>query len=182
MEAIKCIKERRSIRKFKPELVDRETVKEIVSVASYAPSWKNSQIARYIIVEDREIIDKIADECVMDFSYNAKTLKKAPELVIVTAIIGKSGFEQDGSFSTPKEDKWESFDSGIACQTFCLAAHDKGVGTVIMGIFDEYKVAEIVDIPQGQKIVAFIAMGYPDGEAPGAPKRLPSEELMTFVE
>lgn len=182
MEAIKCIKERRSIRKFKPELVDRDIVKEIVDVAAYAPSWKNSQIVRYILVENRQVIDKIADECVMGFEYNKKTLKGAPELVIVTAVIGKSGYEADGSFTTPKEDKWESFDSGIACQTFCLAAHDKGVGTVIMGVFDEYKVAEIVEIPQGQKIVAFIAMGYAAEDKVNGPKRMSNDELLTIVE
>ena len=182
MEAIKCIKERRSIRNFKPELVDRETVKEIIDIAAYAPSWKNSQIARYIVVENRQKIDKIAEECVMDFEYNKKTLKSAPELVIVTAVIGKSGYEIDGSFSTPKEDRWENFDSGVACQTFCLAAHDKGVGTVIMGIFDEYKVAEIVEIPEGQKIVAFIAMGYANDHKVNIPKRMTSDELLTIVE
>ena len=182
MDAIKCIKERRSVRNFRPETVDRDVVREIVTAAAYAPSWKNSQIARYIVVEDRKVIDKIAEECVMDFKYNMKTLKGAPELVIVTALVGKSGYESDGSYSTPKEDKWESFDSGIACQTFCLAAHDKGVGTVIMGIFDEYKVAEIVEIPQGQKIVAFIAMGYPEGDLPGAPVRLGPDELVTFLD
>ncbi len=181
METIKCIKERRSIRKFKDEKVDRETIKEIIEAASYAPSWKNSQIARYIVVEDREIIDKIADECVLGFGYNTKTLKNAPALVIQNVVIGKSGFEKDGSYSTPKEDRWENFDAGIAAQTFCLAAHEKGVGTVIMGIFDEYKVAEIVEIPQGQKIVSFIAMGYPEGDAPSAPKRKDVDELVTFI-
>ena len=181
MEAIKCIKERRSVRRFKPDLVDRKTVREIVEAASFAPSWKNSQIARYIVVENKDVINKIADECVMGFEGNRKTLNGAPQLVIVTAIMGKSGYEADGSYTTPKEDKWESFDSGIATQTFCLAAHDKGVGTVIMGIFDEYKVAEIVEIPQGQKIVAFIAMGYPDGGTRPA-NRLSVDEIMTIVE
>lgn len=181
METIKCIKERRSVRKFTKEKIDRKTINEIVAAAAFAPSWKNTQIARYIVIEDRAKIDKIADECVLGFEYNTKTLKQAPALVIVNVVIGKSGFEKDGSYSTPKEDRWENFDAGIATQTFCLAAHDKGIGTVIMGIFDEYKVAEVVDIPQDQKIVAFIAMGYPDGEMPAAPKRKEIEELVTFI-
>ena len=67
METIKCIKERRSIRKFKDEKVDKEIIREIIEAASYAPSWKNSQISRYIVIEDRNIIDKIADECVLGF-------------------------------------------------------------------------------------------------------------------
>ena len=53
------------------------------------------------------------------------------------------------------------FDAGIATQTFCLAAHDKGVGTVILGIFDDAKVGEIVGIPDGQTVAAVVAMGYP---------------------
>lgn len=181
METIKCIKERRSIRKFKDDKIEDNIINEIIDAASYAPSWKNSQIARYIVIENREVIDKIADECVLGFEYNTKTLKKSPVLVIVNVEIGKSGFEKDGSYSTPKEDRWENFDAGIATQTFCLAAHDKGIGTVIMGIFDEYKVAEIVDIPENQKIVAFIAMGYPQGDIPVAPKRKPVDELVTYI-
>ena len=181
METIKCIKERRSIRKFKDEKVDKEIIREIIEAASYAPSWKNSQISRYIVIEDRNIIDKIADECVLGFEYNSKTLKKAPVLVIQNVVIGKSGFEKDGSYSTPKEDRRENFDAGVAAQTFCLAAHEKGVGTVIMGIFDEYKVAEIVDIPDDQKIASFIAMGYPEGDLPAAPKRKSVNEIVTFI-
>lgn len=181
METIKCIKERRSIRKFKDEKVDKEIIREIIEAASYAPSWKNSQISRYIVIEDRNIIDKIADECVLGFEYNSKTLKKAPVLVIQNVVIGKSGFEKDGSYSTPKEDRWENFDAGVAAQTFCLAAHEKGVGTVIMGIFDEYKVAEIVDIPDDQKIASFIAMGYPEGDLSAAPKRKSVNEIVTFI-
>ena len=74
------------------------------------------------------------------------------------------------------------FDAGIAAQTFCLAAHEKGVGTVIMGIFDERKVAEVVEIPEGQQLAAIIAMGYPaDGEV-AAPPRKTAEQLLTIVE
>ena len=62
METVQCIKERRSVRKFTDEKVPQEVVKEIVELASYAPSWKNTQTIRYMLVEDRAIIDKIAAE------------------------------------------------------------------------------------------------------------------------
>lgn len=181
METIRCIKERRSVRNFTDQKIDRKVIEEIVEAAAFAPSWKNSQIARYIVVEDREIIDKIAEDCVLGFEHNTKTLKKAAALVIVNVVTGRSGYERDGSYSTPKEDRWQNFDAGIACQTFCLAAHDKGIGTVIMGIFDEYKVAELVNIPEGQQIEAFIAMGYLEGEFPQAPKRKSIDDLLSFV-
>ncbi len=180
METIKCIRERRSIRNFKEDKIDKKIIDEVIEAAAFAPSWKNTQIARYIVIQDRNLIDKIADECVLDFSYNTDTLKKAPILVIENVVMGKSGFEKDGSYSTPKEDRWESFDAGIAAQTFCLAAHDKGLGTVIMGVFDEYKVAEVVEIPENQKIVAFIAMGYPEDKV-AAPKRKVKDEIVTYI-
>ena len=93
---------------------------------------------------------------------------------------GRSGFERDGSYTTSKEDRWEVFDAGLATQTFCLAAHDKGVGTVILGIFDEVKVAEIIGVEEGQKVAALVAVGYAD-EEPAVPKRKSVEELVKFV-
>ena len=67
MNAVECIKTRRSVRKFTDEMVSVDTVREIVELASYAPSWKNTQVIRYTLVEDPEIIAKIAAEGVMDF-------------------------------------------------------------------------------------------------------------------
>ena len=112
MEAIKCIKERRSIRKFKTDKVDRDTIGEIVSAASYAPSWKNTQITRYVVVEDESVKKKIAEECVLGFTYNTKTILNAPQLVVVSYVTGRSGFEKDGTYTTSKEDRWENFDTG----------------------------------------------------------------------
>lgn len=180
MEAIECIKTRRSIRKFTNEMIPHEVVEEIVSVASYAPSWKNTQITRYIVVEDAAKKSAIAKDCVLGFEYNSNTIEAAPALVVVTMVKNRSGYERDGSYTTSKEDRWEMFDAGIASQTFCLAAHEKGLGSVIMGIFDEAKIEEVIPIPEGQQIAALIAIGYPAVE-PEAPKRKSAAELISFV-
>lgn len=180
MEALECIKTRRSIRKFKEEPVTHETIHTIVEAASMAPSWKNTQISRYHIVEDKDVLKEIADHCVLDFEFNQKTILRAPQLVVVGMIEKRCGYEKDGSFSTSKEDRWEMYDAGIASQTFCLAAHDLGVGTVILGIFDEEKVAKAISLPEGQKVAALIAMGYPDQECE-APKRKTVDELVNYI-
>ena len=94
-------------------------------------------------------------------------------------------FDNDGShyqgkwFTTSKEDRWEVFDAGVCCQTFCLAAHDAGLGTVIMGVYDEKDVADAVGLPEGQIASCLIALGYPDQD-PSAPKRKEVSELLTF--
>lgn len=181
MDLIKGIQERRSIRKFKEMPVPHEVIEAVVAAASFAPSWKNTQTARYIVVEKKELIQTIASDAYMaGFSYNVKTVAGAPALVILTTVKGRSGYERDGSFSTPKGDRWEAFDAGIAAQTFCLAAHEKGLGTVIMGIFDEQKIAELIGLPEGQEIAALIPVGYPDVN-PEAPKRKAASELLTFL-
>ncbi|MCI8645649.1 MAG: nitroreductase [Firmicutes bacterium] len=181
MEAIKCIKERRSIRKFQDKKVPHELLNEVIEAAAFAPSWKNTQVTRYLVTEDREKMNKIADGCVLGFEYNIDTIRKAAALVIVTMIKGRSGMERDGSATTPKGADWGIFDTGIATQTFCLAAHDKGLGTVIMGIFDENKVSEVIPVPEGQQVAALVALGYPD-EEPKAPKRKSAEELVTYID
>ncbi|MBN7772580.1 nitroreductase family protein [Clostridium aminobutyricum] len=179
MDAITCIKERRSVRKFEEKKIPHEVMEELVEVASYAPSWKNTQIVRYIVLEDKEKIERIAQDCVLGFEYNTKTMKNAAALVLVTMVKGRCGYEKDGSFSTPKEDRWEMFDAGIATQTFCLAAHEKGIGSVIIGVFDESKVEEVVFIPEGQQLAAIIAVGYPS-VIPDIPKRKSVEDLVSF--
>ena len=106
MEALECIKTRRSVRKFTEEAVSREQMAEVVAAAAYAPSWKNTQTARYHFVTDKEKIARLASDCMMDFAYNQKTASHAPALVILTTITGRSGFERDGSFSTSKGTHW----------------------------------------------------------------------------
>ena len=177
MNVTECIKNRRSIRRYKPEAVDHSLIDSIVSMASYSPSWKNTQITRYTAVEDPSLLNEIADKYTPD--YNSKIIRQAPMLIAVTFIKGRCGFERDGSFSTKKKDRWQMFDVGAACQTFCLAAKEKGLGTVIMGIFDEDGITELLHIPEEQELAALIAIGWPDID-PDAPKRKSTEELLQY--
>lgn len=163
MNATECMKGRRSIRKYKKGCIDHSLLESIISTASYSPSWKNTQITRYIAIEDTSILNKIADEFTPD--YNSNIIRQVSTLIAVTFIKGRCGYERDGSFSTKK--------------TFCLAAHEAGLGTVIMGIWDEDAITELLDIPEGQELAALIAIGYPD-VAPEAPKRKSVQDLLTY--
>ena len=178
MTAKECIKGRRSIRKFKDQKVSGELLSGIVETASYSPSWKHTQITRYIAV-DGEKKEQIADSCAEMFANNGVIIKNAPVLMVLTYIKGRSGYERDGSFTTSKGDRWQMFDAGVACQTFCLAAHEYGLGTVIMGVFDESGISSLLDIPKERELAALIALGYPDIE-PSAPKRKTVEDLLQY--
>lgn len=179
MDTIECIKNRRSVRRYTEEAISDETFMELIDIARYAPSWKNTQTIRFVIVRDRKIIDNIKDNCVLGFEYNAKTLEQCSALVVLTQVNGRCGYERDGSFSTSKGSGWEMFDAGIVAQTFCLAAHEKGIGSCIQGIFDDAKVAEAISLEEGQSVVALIPVGIPKF-TPDATPRKEVSELISF--
>ncbi len=117
-----------------------------------------------------------------EFKANVAKILNANVLVVVTYERNLSGYNPDGSLATSKGNDWEMFDAGIACQTFSLAAHYKGLGSVILGLFDEEKVYECIDIPKTEKVAALITVGYPEADdkrVPPAKKEV--EELATFV-
>ena len=185
MDTITCIKTRRSIRQFKEQEVTKDVLEDIVQTASFAPSWKNTQTTRYIAITDPKVKARLAEEGCKDYPFNQKNINAAPAIIATTIVDKRSGFERDGSYSTVREDNWQAFDNGIATQTLCLAANDKGLGTVIMGLCDIdkaeeiNKAEEILEVPEGQKLMALVAVGYPD-EEPVAPKRKTVEDLLTF--
>ena len=131
------------------------------------------------MIENEELRNKIAESCVMGFTYNTKTLLKAPALMVLSYVAKRSGFERDGSYTTSKGDAWEMFDVGVAAQTFALAACEKGVGTCMMGIFDEQQVAEAIGLSEKERVGVLIALGYPD-EEPEAPRRKEVADLLSI--
>lgn len=178
MEALENIRSRRSIRKYTDEPVSHEVLEKIVEAASCSPSWKNTQIVRYIAIEDPALKAKIAKECTTGFTYNGGTMESAPMLIAVTVIKNRCGYERDGSFTTSRKDTWQMFDAGIASQTFCLAAHEYGLGTVIMGIFDD-SLSDVLEIPEDRELVNIICIGHP-AESPEMPKRKSVADLLSY--
>lgn len=180
MEALECIKSRRSVRKYSDQPVTREVLDKIFEAVIYAPSWKNTQSVRYTVVEDPELKAKIAEEAVLGFALNQKTISRCPVLLIQSTINERSGRSPDGTVDTSKGDTWTMYDAGISAQTLCLAAEEYGLGTVIMGVFDEDKLAPLVNLPENQTVTGMIAIGYPAGENK-MPPRKPASEIVTYL-
>lgn len=182
MEAKQMLLERRSIRKYKDEIVDPKVMKEIIDVAKFAPSWANFQITRYNLITDTTLIQKIADEGVHGFAYNIGTLRNARNIAVLSFVQGKSGkldLEKD-DYATAKANQWEMFDVGIACQTFCLAAYEKGIGTCIFGVIDDAAIAKIIGLPEGETVATVVVYGYPDEVIPTSPRK-ETEEILRFL-
>ena len=179
MDAQTCILTRRSVRKFTQTPVTHEELEKIVSLASFAPSWKNTQISRYIVIEDPAVRQAIVDNYCLPGANNPAIIANCPMLIAQTFVKNRSGFERDGSYTTDREEGWQYYDCGIAAQTFCLAAHDLGLATVIMGIFDRKGLQEYLQIPEDQELMALIALGHPEEVGP-APKRKGVDVLLSY--
>ncbi|MCB6415418.1 nitroreductase family protein [Dorea acetigenes] len=177
MELQACLENRRSIRQYKDTPVSREVIKELIEAAILAPSWKNSQVSRYYVA-DGEKKAQLA-ECLPDF--NQKNVKDAPVLIVSAVVKGRSGFERDGSYSTHLKEGFQYFDNGLQVANLCLKAKELGLGTLVMGLYDEAAIREFFHIDDTQEIVSVISVGYPDID-PVKPKRKAAEEITVFAD
>ena len=92
MNTIDCIKSRRSVRKFTEEKVPHEVLEQLVELSRWAPSWKNTQIARYVAVEDEALKNRIAEEATIP--WNEGIIKGAPVLMVMTYVEKRCGYER----------------------------------------------------------------------------------------
>jgi len=93
------------------------------------------------------------------------------------AKLGTSGYYH--GVVTTKFGDWFLFDLGIAAQNIALAAHAVGLGSVVLGLFDQDKARTAIGVPEGYELVALMPMGYP-AEEPRAPKRRASQEFVHY--
>ncbi|HEY78233.1 MAG TPA: nitroreductase [Dehalococcoidia bacterium] len=206
MDVLKAIETRRSIRKYRPDPVDNETVERVLEAARWAPSWANTQCWRFIVVRDVDIKNKLADTLIgvtgkagqsLQVGPNgepvapmkgvaqrpnkaAEAIRDAPVAIVACAELGKTGYytKDPGEAVTDKGD-WFMFDVALAMQNLVLAAHSLGLGTVHVGAFDAKKVAELLAVPRGFAVVEMTPLGYPD-EQPTARKRKELAEIMSY--
>ena len=174
MEVLECIETRRSVRKYTDRAVEKALVEKLVRAAQNAPTWKNSQTTRFTAVLDSEKRWQVR-AALPDFNQNST--QNAPVYLIVSAITHRSGYERDGSATTPLGEGYTFFDCGATVEALCLAAHDAGLATLIMGIFDGGKLRSALKIPETEVPVVVLALGYP-ADVPQMPKRRALEEFL----
>lgn len=177
MQLQAALEGRRSIRKFKDTPVSAELISQLCDAAALAPSWKNSQVTRYYAVIDPKKHRRLAESMP---SFNQPACLSAPVIVVSTMVKNRSGYERDGSFSTPMGAGWQMYDCGCSNLAFTLKAHELGLATVIMGYCDQAVTAEVIGLPETEEIASVIALGYPD-EAPAMPKRKMSDAILQIV-
>jgi nitroreductase len=149
MDFAEVIAARKSIRNYSNKPVNKETIMKCLEAARSAPSWANRQCWHFIVVMDRDKIEKLSS--MINF-----WLKDAPAAVVACGDPSKSGFKNDQHYYL--------VDVAIAFEHFILAATNEGLGTCWLGGFDEEKVKDLLGIPSEMKVVALTPVGYPSGD------------------
>lgn len=184
MDVFEAIKNRRSIRQYKPDPIDDETIEKVLEAAHWAPSWGNQQCWRFIVVRDPKIKSEIADtlnKIIIDNepvdNAAASSIRQAPVLIVICAEKSKSGKSVDGTPQNDKGEFWYMFDIALAVENLTLAAHASGLGTVIVGGFNISKVEKILDVSGDCTVVTMTPLGVPAQKGQISPRKKLSEVI-----
>jgi nitroreductase len=152
--------ERQSDRKYDiNRAVEDEKLIACITSAGLAPSACNAQPWKFVIVRDKELKAQVGD-CAASMGMN-KFCIDAPAIVALT--LEKPNFTSKiGSVLQDKE--YTLIDIGIVAYHFCLKASDLGLGTCMIGWFNEKKVKKLLGIPSSKRIPLLITVGYRAGE------------------
>ncbi len=176
METLEAIRTWKSTRKFLDRPVEDEKLNSIIEAVRRAPSWANMQCWRLVVVKDDEKKRRLSELAYVE-SYFAplgytsnpaqKGIAAAPVVIALCADPVKSGRIWDQSYYMT--------DAGIASQNLMLSAHDLGLGTVFVGVFDEDKVRALLNIPEKMRVVGLFPVGYPASAGETRPRKETSE-------
>ena len=161
-EAIRC---RRSVREYQPRAVEEEKLARLIEAARLAPSARNLQEWKFVIVRRRETRLKLAALAAQPF------IGTAPVVIAACAVETKLVM-RCGQLAYP-------IDVAIALDHLALAAVEEGLGSCWIGAFDEEKVKALLGVPAEVRIVELLTLGYP--EEPLKPRRKSRKPLDEIV-
>lgn len=141
---------RRSIRRYQNKKVEEEKVEKLLEAAAAAPSAGNEQPWHFIVIQEREKLDHLAE-----IHPYAKMLKEAPLAIAVCADLSKQ-----------KHKGFWVQDCAAATENILLEAVSLNLGAVWMGCYPaedrEKEVSEYLNVPEGFKTLSLVAVGYSD--------------------
>lgn len=162
MDFLELAQTRRSLRTYLDKPVEKEKLEYILECARLAPSWKNMQCWRFIVIDDAAGREAVA-ESMGESNPGRKALMSAPIVIVLCAV-------------TRESETWEGkdymmLDAGLAMEHLILAATEQGLGTCWQGLFEEEKVRAALNVPEDVRIVAMSPVGYAAEERRPRPRK-----------
>jgi len=165
MAVLEAIRRRYSCRAYQDKSIEQDKLDCILEAARLAPSAKNTQDWRFVVVMDRDTKRRVAAT-----TNRPEIFEKAGAMI--AACSNSDEIMRCGQAIGP-------IDVAIALEHICLQAADLGLGTCWIGSFDAGKVRQILGIPKDIAIIELMALGYPAGSKP-EPKREPIEKIVCY--
>ena len=168
MSVLEIIKSSLRIRKYKEDPIPEESLLRVLEAARLAPSGKNLQPWKFIIVKDQGIKEKLAEASVSQYF-----IAKAPVIIVAC------GFPDRCYSHMGRYMKSWPVDVSCAIDHLMLQAQEEGLGTCWIGAFEEEKVKPILNVPEDVKVLALTPLGYPD-ESPSFRGRRNLEDIISY--
>jgi len=165
MAILEAIRKRYSCRAYLEKSIEQEKLSQILEAARLAPSAKNLQDWRFVVVTDKEKKHKLAEA-----ANNQTFIEKAWAIIVACSV--SSEVMRCGQAVGP-------IDVAIALEHICLQAAQLGLATCWLGSFYPDKVRPIVSIPQDVAIIELMVLGYPSDKQK-EPKREPMEKIVCY--
>jgi nitroreductase len=166
MEFQELIRQRYSVRAYKPERVDRAKLDRVLEAAILAPTAANRQPFRLLVIKTAGRAQELRR------IYRAEWFAQAPLVICACGLSEEGWTRSDGKDYT-------DVDVAIAMDHLILAAVNEGLGTCWIGAFDAEAARDVLDLPEGVEPIAFTPLGYPD-DLPRPKRRRPAAELVKY--
>jgi len=176
MKFLDLVRTRQSVRKYSNRRIEKSIIEKCLEAARLAPSACNSQPWKYIIIDEPELKEKIATETFnAAISFNKFALT-APVIVIILLEKSKPIAQIGGRI---KNKQYNLIDLGITAEHFCLQAAEEGLGTCMIGWFNEKAIKKHLNLNPTKSIGLLITLGYP-GESLRDKNRKSIDDIRTF--
>jgi nitroreductase len=142
-----------------------------------APSTSNSQPWKFIVVDDSDLRSRVAAATVAPFrAFNTFT-DHVP--VLVAVMVDRANLEVRTG-KVLRRFNYSLIDIGIATEHFCLQATELGLGTCVLGWFDEKAMKRLLRIPSYRRVYLMIALGYPLEDQVRAKRRRTLDQIRSY--
>jgi len=173
---LKLIISRQSDRKYANKPVEKEKLERIIEAGRMSPSACNAQPWKFIIADDPDLVLKIAEAA------SAKLLGMnsfVAQATVIIVIVREKPNMSSKVGATIKNKDYSLFDIGIATANICLQAEAEGIGSCIIGWFDEKQLRKLLAIPKSKRVELIITLGYSLSEK-REKRRKPLEETVSY--
>ncbi|MDX9947550.1 MAG: nitroreductase family protein [Bacteroidales bacterium] len=175
-EMLELILRRQSDRKYDKNPVEPEKLDRILEAGRMAPSACNAQPWKFVVATDQTILAQLADAASAKLLGMNTFVSQAPVMIVIVREKPNLSSRVGG---TIKSKDYSLIDIGIAAENICLQAIAEGLGTCIIGWFDEDRVKSILGIPSSKRVELIITLGYASGDY-RQKRRKPKEETVSW--